>query len=283
MSDIFWDKLGSGLRPVAVELDPPAEGDGAPFLEDARILRDAGADAVTIADSPMGRARADSCLLACKLRRELGVEVLPHMTCRDRNWTAVKALLLGLAIEDLHSVLLVAGDPVPPQDREEVRGVFHFGTPELVRRVSELGREGTFFRIFCALNVNARDFDGQLRHAREKEEAGACGFLTQPVLSQTALDNLKRARETLRGKLLGGIYPVVSHKNACFLDSQVPGISVCEEIRALYEGKDRAEGESLAEEVSVRIAQETAPWTDGTYLMTPFRRVALVSRILRRL
>ncbi|MCC8356616.1 MAG: homocysteine S-methyltransferase family protein, partial [Oscillospiraceae bacterium] len=109
----LWDKLAAGKRVVAVELDPPADDDIAPFLEGVRALRDAGADAVTIADCPIGRPRADSSLLACKVKRELGMEPLPHMTCRDRNMNATKALLLGLSMEDVHNVLLVTGDPIP--------------------------------------------------------------------------------------------------------------------------------------------------------------------------
>ena len=64
----------------------------------------------------------------------------------------------------------------------------------------------------------------QLRLAREKEDCGIRGFLTQPVLSREALDNLKRAREVLKGRLLGGIFPVVSYRNACFLNNEVAGI-----------------------------------------------------------
>lgn len=35
--------------------------------------------------------------------------------------------------------------------------------------------------------------------------------------------------------------------------------------------------------IFLRIAGEIAPYTDGLYLMTPFRRVALMTRILGRL
>ena len=47
----------------------------------------------------------------------------------------------------------------------------------------------------------------ELRRAQEKEACGVSGFLTQPVLSAEALDNLKLAHKTLRGKILGGIFP----------------------------------------------------------------------------
>ena len=95
-----------------------------------------------------------------------------------------------------------------------------------------------------------------------------------------ALENLKRAHSTLHGKLLGGIFPVVSHRNACFLNNEISGIRVCDEILSLYEGLERDEAEELAVTVSAAIAGEIAPYTDGLYLMTPFRRVALMERII---
>lgn len=278
----LWTKLNSGRRVIAVELDPPVNDDVAPFLDGVRALRDAGADAVTIADCPVGRPRADSSLLACKIRRELGVEPLPHMTCRDRNLNATKALLLGLSMEGVHNVLLVTGDPIPSEDRDEVKSVFNFNSRKLAQYVSGLNEQvlSTPFQMFGALNLNAVNFSIELKRACEKENYGVSGFLTQPVLSGEALENLKLARATLKGKLLGGIYPVVSHRNACFLNNEIAGIRVCDEIVQLYEGKDRDAAEDLAVTISARIAAEVAPYADGLYLMTPFRRVNLMERII---
>ncbi|MEM5781331.1 MAG: methylenetetrahydrofolate reductase, partial [Lawsonibacter sp.] len=224
----LWDKLERGERVVAVELDPPPDDDISFFLEGVRSLRAAGADAVTIADCPIGRPRADSSLLSCKIRRELGMEPLPHLTCRDRNLNATKALLLGLSAEGVHNVLLVTGDPIPTEERSEVKSVFNFNSRKLARYVAGLNEKtlATPFRIFGALNVNARNFEVQLRLAGEKEENGVSGFLTQPVLSPEALENLKLARSTLKGKILGGIFPVVSHRNACFLNTDISGMHV---------------------------------------------------------
>ena len=279
------EKLDSGKRVIAVELDPPANDDVRGFLDGVRVLREAGADAVTIADCPVGRPRADSSLLACKIRREIGVEPIPHMTCRDRNLNATKALLLGLSMEGVHNVLLVTGDPIPTEDRDEVRSVFNFNSRKLIRYVRGLGETtlSTPFLIFGALNVNAVNFDVQLKLAQEKEEAGVYGFLTQPVHSPKALDNLKRAKDTLDGKILGGIFPVISHKNALFLNNEVTGVSIPEEMVARYEGKDKDAAEEIAVETSLKIAAQMKDCTDGYYLMTPFRRVALMKRIMEQL
>ncbi|MGM9671817.1 MAG: bifunctional homocysteine S-methyltransferase/methylenetetrahydrofolate reductase [Oscillospiraceae bacterium] len=281
----FWDKLSAGKRVIAVEFDPPVDDNVGYFLDAVKTLRDCGADAVTLADCPIGRPRADSSLLACKVKRELGMEPLPHMTCRDRNLNATKALLLGLSMEGVHNVLLVTGDPIPTEERDEVKSVFNFNSRKLARYVTSLNSTALTspFRVFGALDLNARNFDIELRRAQEKEENGVVGFLTQPVLSAEALENLKRARETLQGKLLGGIFPVVSHRNACFLNNEISGMRVCDEIIDLYAGKDRDEAEALAVTISTRVAQEITPYTDGLYIMTPFRRVELIKKIIEAL
>lgn len=278
------EKLNAGKHVIAVELDPPADDQLEPFLQGVQALHDAGADAITIADCPIGRPRADSSLLACKVKRELGVEPLPHMTCRDRNLNATKALLLGLSMEGVHNVLLVTGDPIPSENRDEVKTVFNFNSRKLARYVKDLNTQlATPFQIFGALNVNTKNFAMQLKIAKEKEENGVAGFLTQPVLSAKALENLKLARQELKGKILGGIFPVVSYRNACFLNNEISGMRVCDEIIALYQGKDRQEAEDLAVKISAAIAREIAPYTDGYYLMTPFKRVELMQRIIKEL
>lgn len=284
-SDSLWHAFEQKTYPVFTELDPPANDRIASFMQSVGRYKEAGADVITIADCPIGRPRADSSLLACKVKRETGMNVLPHMTCRDRNLNAAKALLMGLAIEDVHNVLLVTGDPLPADLKEEVRSVFSFNSRKLARFVSQINEESLSapIRTFGALNINARNFDVQLRLAREKEENGMAGFLTQPVLSEQGLENLKRARKELNGKILGGLFPIVSWKNGQFLKNEISGMDVADEILVLYEGKNREEGEETAKKVTLAIAEEMKDYVDGFYVMTPFQRVDLVSSIVSSL
>lgn len=283
--NVLAEKLGSGKRVIAVELDPPTDDRAQSFLQGVAELKEAGVDAITVSDCPIGRPRADSSLLACKIKRELEIEPLPHLTCRDRNLNATKALLLGLSMEDIHNVLLVTGDPIPTEYRDEVKGVFNFNSQKLIRYVADLNAHSlrTPFCIYAALNLNAPNFEVQLRHAVQKEESGVRCFLTQPILSEEAFANLKRARETLGAKILGGIFPLVSYKNACFLSNEMSGMRISEEILSLYRDKDRAAAETVAVDLSVRVARRIEPYTDGLYLMTPFRRIALIKEILSEL
>ena len=97
--DAFLRKLNAGEKVIAIELDSPRNADLTGYLEGAKKLQAAGADLLTIADCPIAQARMDSSLVACRVHRELGLCTLPHMTCRDRNLNATKALLLGLYAE----------------------------------------------------------------------------------------------------------------------------------------------------------------------------------------
>ena len=250
--DSFLRKLNAGEKVIAIELDSPRNADLTGYLEGAKKLQAAGADLLTIADCPIAQARMDSSLVACRVHRELGLCTLPHITCRDRNLNATKALLLGLYIVSL------AGE----------------------------GREMPGpMTVFGALNLNARNFDVELRRAKEKLENGMSGFLTQPVLSAQAVENLKKSRETLGAdaKILAGIMPVVSQRNAIFMENEINGIHVEDWIIEKFAGLDRAQGEELGLAISLEMAKAALPYADGLYLMTPFNRVALMERLIGRL
>ena len=287
--DAFLRKLNAGKKVIAIELDSPKDADLTNYLAGAKRLQAAGADLLTIADCPIARARMDSSLVACRVHRELGLCTLPHMTCRDRNLNATKALLLGLYAEGVREVLAITGDPIPTAERDEVKNVYQFNSRKLAQYIVSLAGEGrempSPMTVFGALNLNARNFEVELRRAGEKLENGMSGFLTQPVLSEQAVENLRRTRETLgeRAKILAGIMPVVSQRNAIFMENEVNGIHVAEEIMEAFAGLDREQGEALGLEISLKMAREALPYADGFYLMTPFNRVALMERLIARL
>ena len=287
--DAFLRKLNAGKKVIAIELDSPKDADLTNYLAGAKRLQAAGADLLTIADCPIARARMDSSLVACRVHRELGLCTLPHMTCRDRNLNATKALLLGLYAEGVREVLAITGDPIPTAERDEVKNVYQFNSRKLAQYIVSLAGEGrempSPMTVFGALNLNARNFDVELRRAGEKLENGMSGFLTQPVLSEQAVENLRRTRETLgeRAKILAGIMPVVSQRNAIFMENEVNGIHVAEDIMEAFAGLDREQGEALGLEISLKMAREALPYADGFYLMTPFNRVALMERLIARL
>ncbi len=280
----FFEALKAGKIPIAVELDPPDTGNADKFIAGARELQAAGVHAITIADNPIARARMDAAMLSGRVQRSLGLESIPHMTCRDRNLNAIKSILLGLSAEGIHNMITITGDPIPTAERDEVKSVYQFNSRKLSAFIKSLGERGDVvpFHVFGALNVNAKHFPSQLGLAKKKLEAGMTGFFTQPVLSARAKENLRAARDTLPGAfILGGIMPVVSERNARFMESEITGIHVEERIINAYHGLDREEAEELAVKLSLEIAKDIGPYIDGYYIITPFARTALVARIVQ--
>lgn len=278
-------KLKSGKKVIAVEFDSPKNADVSKFMEAAAQLQQSGIDAMTIADCPIAVARMDSTLLACKVKRELDLDIIPHMTCRDRNTNATKALLLGAHAEGVRNVLFITGDPIPTAQRDEVKQVYQFNSRKMMGYVNSLNDElfaEAPMAMFGALNVNAVNFDVELKRAQQKMQEGCIGFLTQPVMTEESMENIRLARKTLEGAyILGGIIPVVSERNARFMNEEINGITIPQEMIDAYVGADRKEGERLGITFSCRIAEKIAPFVDGFYFMTPFGRVSLISQIIQ--
>lgn len=281
----FYQKLVAGEKPIAVEFDSPMDTQISAYLEGAKKLKQSGVDMITIADCPVARARMDSSLLACKLRRELDIPVMPHMTCRDRNINATRALLLGCAMEEITDVLVVTGDPIPTAQRKEVKAVFEFNSRLLTSHIKALNHSvfPAPFYLYAALNLNATNIESQLAVAKKKIECGTVAFFTQPVLSQQGFENLKRAKEVLSVPLVVGILPIVSHRNATFINNEIPGITVCEEIVERYLDKEKDECTQEAIYISTEIAKSISPYLDGYYLITPFTRVDVMVEIIKNI
>ena len=269
---------------LAVEIDPPSHTDIRFFMESAARMQSLGVDAITIADNPFAQAHADSAIIACKLARETGMRVIPHLTCRDKNLNALKSTLLGLSIEGIDTVLAVTGDPVKEEDRLRIRSLAGFNSLDFARMITEWNQTefSLPFTIGGALNVNARNFAAELDRALRKTEAGVGVFFTQPIIGEEAILNLQRAREALprSTNLLGGILPVASYRNALFMNENLNGITVSKEITELYQEAPKERADELAVSVSLDIMEKISPTVDGYYLITPFKRIDIIESII---
>lgn len=274
---------GYGTKKIAVELDSPMDAKAERFFNAAKMLGEREIDWLTIADCPVARARVDSSMLAVSLKCRYGINVMPHLTCRDRNLNATKALLLGLGIEGIKQVLVVTGDPIAAEDRSKVKGVFNFNSEKLIAFIRDLNRDALNdnpIEAAAALNVNAVHFGAELERAKRKEAAGAVRFFTQPLFTEESYRNLEHARKELSAELFGGIMPLISHRNACFVNNEISGINIPAQIVSRYEGLSRDEAEMLAVELSVQTARQIANLVDGFYLITPFQRAGLICKVI---
>lgn len=280
----FLEKLKAKEFPIVVEYDPPADLNIRRYMENVRYLRELGVDGITLADCPVARARIDASIMGVKIKRETGVEPIIHMTCRDRNINATKALLLGLAMEEIQNILLVTGDPIPTAERDEVKAVFQLNSVRLASFVQRLNEEVLEkpMNIGAALNINAVNFTAELDKAKRKEEAGVQVFYTQPVLSEIGVNNLSEARKNLQGHIMGGLIPVVSYRNAHFMQSEISGITMEEQVlQSFTEDMTKDEAGRLGVKWTRHFMEKIIPYVDGLYLITPFHRVELIGDILK--
>ncbi|MFP4697414.1 MAG: bifunctional homocysteine S-methyltransferase/methylenetetrahydrofolate reductase [Eubacteriales bacterium] len=285
--NVFYDKLEQGKKVIAVELDPPFGKDIDKVMEGANLLKSSGVDMITIADSPMGKPRADSIIIASKINKEVNIPVMPHICCRDKNIIAMRSQLLGAYIEGIRNLLLVTGDPIPSGDRNEIKSVFNMNSIQLMQMVKEMNIEhfsdDTIF-YGGALNLNRPQIDKEIERIKKKIEAGATYFLTQPIYEEEGLNRLKYIKEKLDVKILGGILPLVNIRNARFIQNEILGILIPDSIIERFdENMSREESEEIGIEIAVEIALKMGEYVDGYYYMIPFNRIHMIDKIMKRI
>lgn len=279
----FYELFGSGKKVIAVELDPPYDANTDKIMECAHRLKTIGADILTFADSPMGRSRADSVLMSAKIAEETGMKVMPHICCRDRNLISIRSVLLGAYIHNIRNLLIVTGDPVPGENRLSTTGVFDHNSIQLMQYVKEMNVEhfmGEPFVYGGALNQGRGMVDKIVERMKRKIDAGAKYFLTQPIYSKEDVERIRCIKEKVDTKILCGIMPLVSYRNACFIKNEITGINVPDEVVARYHpDMSREEAEEVGAGLAIEMMELLDPVSDGYYFMLPFNRVSLMDKI----
>ena len=108
--------------------------------------------------------------------------------------------------------------------------------------------------------------------------------MTQPIYSDEEVEKLARMKRELDTKILCGIMPLVSYRNATFIKNEMPGIHVPDEIVEQYRpDMSRAEAEAVAVDISLAVIDKLKDIADGFYFMTPFNRVELICRIIDKM
>ena len=269
--------------PIAVDLTPPQDSNSTKFLASAKSLKDYSVDFITIPDSPLGRVRADSITMAAKVSIDTGMNVIPHICCRDKNILALKSSILAGHIAGLRNILAITGDPVPQEARSETTSVFNMNSIRLLKLIHEMN--STFFeespyKVYCALNPNVPNKEAELRRMLQKAETGPVTFVTQPIFDNDGLDFIKEAKKRTNSKIFAGIIPIVSYKNAMFLNNEMPGIHIPQKyVESFYPEMDRENAEETGITIALGIANLVLPYCDGYYLTTPFNRVDMVGKI----
>lgn len=284
----FLNKISNGEFVIAAELDPPFDANIENVINGAKMCKDIGIDLITVADSPRALARVDSLMVAAKIKREVGIDVLPHICCRDKNSNAIRSGLLAAHIEGIRNVLAVTGDPIAEEDRLNTKSVFNLNSFRLIELIDNMNSnvfEEEKISIGGALNLNVKNKSNEIERMIKKQNKGAYFFLTQPIFDEEVIEYLiEFKKENKDVKILAGIMPLVSYRNAMFLHNEVPGIFIPEIcIKKFTRDMTKEEGYETGIEIAVSIANRLKPYVDGFYFITPFNRVEIIKRVIEKI
>jgi homocysteine S-methyltransferase len=258
-----------------------------------KLLQEAGADAVTIGDSPLATMRMNGFMLASLVARECDIELVCHLACRDRNQIGTQGLLLSADAAGIRNVLAITGDPSKLGDYPDASSVYDFNSFKLCELISRLNAGTTLsgqalsrptsFTIGVAYNPNVRNIDVEAKRLARKVERGAQFVMTQAVFDAATLKRAVDAARPLGVPIFAGVYPLVSHRNAEYLHNEFPGMTICQEVRdrmaAASPDKARmaAEGMKIAKE----LLDAYLDIADGIYLIPPFNRAATACELIQ--
>ena len=288
------ERIERGEFVVTVELSPPRGFDVSETLDKLRGVV-GSVSAVNVADSPRAQGRMSALATGSLVQSRLGVEAVMHMAIRHRNLLALHSDLLGAHAMGLRNVFTVMGDVPLTGDYPYATAVSDVTASGLIRLMAgfnegvdangrEIGQPTSFF-IGAALNFNALDLDTELRVLERKVKAGAHFLLTQPVY---AVEHVERVWSLLGGfplPVIMGVLPLRNARHARFLQNEVPGIVVPEDVMqridlAEYRGDAGGkEGIALSRELLTALSGRIA----GAYFMPPFERFGVVQETMEGL
>jgi methionine synthase I (cobalamin-dependent)/5,10-methylenetetrahydrofolate reductase len=291
----FARRICDGEFVSSIEITPPRGSDPTKILEKVQLLKDAGVDAVNVPDGPRAAARMGAAALAIIIEQQVGIEAVLHYCCRDRNMLGMMSDLLGLYGVGLRNILVITGDPPKMGDYPDSTAVFDVDAIGLTNIVYGLNhgydpghnplKDATGWHIGVGVNPGAIDMEREMSRYDWKIKAGAEYAITQPVFD---LDQLKAFLDRAAAldkqiPVIAGVWPLVSYRNAEFMNNEVPGVVVPEPImqrmaKAQEGGKEAALQEGLT--IAQEMAREIKDLVQGIQVSAPFGRVKFAIDVL---
>jgi methionine synthase I (cobalamin-dependent)/5,10-methylenetetrahydrofolate reductase len=289
-------KLAAGEFVTTIEITPPKGADPEAMVKSVHTIRAAGVDAVNVPDGPRAQNRMGAIAVSVLLQQRVGIETVLHYCCRDRNLLGMHSDLLGCAALGLHNLLIITGDPPKMGPYPEATAVFDIDSIGLTNMVNLMNRgldlggnpfgAPTCFTIGVGVNPGHLDLEYELRRLDWKVKAGAEYAITQPVFDVRQLEHFLNRIEPMNLPVVAGIWPLLSYRNAQFMNNEVPGVSVPDDVMermriASEKSKEHGlrEGVTIARETLERVRQRVA----GVQVSAPLGRVDLALQVFEGL
>lgn len=263
----------SGKFVVTSEVGPPKGTDVSEMMEGVEQLR-GRVDAINVTDLQSSMMRLGS-LAACHLLKEKGFEPVFQITCRDRNRLALQSDLLSASALGIENVLCLTGDHTTLGDHPEAQPVYDLDSVNLICAVKKLmsgvDMEGhelegvPKFSVGAVVNPGTELLEMQILKMEKKVNAGAEFFQTQGIFEADKFEKFIKATEHLKVPIMAGIILLKSAGMARFMNSNIAGVFVPDEII-----KEMAKAKSKSKTcvaIAGRIIQEVKDTCSGIHLM----------------
>jgi 5,10-methylenetetrahydrofolate reductase len=273
----FHEALEAKKFVVTAEVGPPKGVDIEEMIHNIDLLKDK-VDGLNVTDNQSSVMRIGS-LPVCKLIEEAGGEPILQMTCRDRNRIALQSELLGAYILGVRNVLCLTGDYVTVGDHSGAKPVFDIDSVLLLKMIRGM-EEGVDFAgnelkgspNFCAgaiVTPEANPREPQLMKFEKKIRAGAEFIQTQAIYDLENFKAFMKDAKKHKVKILAGIVLLASAGMARFMNANVPGIFVPQDLIDELAGAPKGKAVETGIEIAGRMikALKDDEVCDGVHVM----------------
>jgi methylenetetrahydrofolate reductase (NADPH) len=207
------DCFGSSRPVFSFEFFPPKTDEGVRNLfATVQELAKLRPSFVSVTYGAGGSTRALTVDLVARIKQEIGLEAMAHLTCVGHSATELAGILDELESQGIENVLPLRGDP-PRGETEFVRPADGFGyAQELVRFIKPRYDFCLAGACYPEGHVEAVSKKDDLQHLREKAESGVDFLITQLFFDPADYFRfVERARARgIKQPIVPGIMPVTN-------------------------------------------------------------------------
>ena len=268
-------ELETGRFVVTGEIGPPKGVNLDKCLHDAEMLR-GYVTAINVTDLQSAVLRIGSLAVSTRLI-ERGLEPVFQLTCRDRNRLALQSELLSAWALGVENVLCLTGDHPVLGDHTEAKPVYDLDSVQLLKAAStlnqghdmaghELVSEPNFF-LGAVVTPAAEPVEPQIIKMKKKIEAGARFFQTQAIYEPGKFEQFMSKVQDFKIPVIAGIVILKSAAMAKFMNANIAGINVPEDIIREMEETAKDDRKKKAVEISARVIRQLKPFCQGIHIM----------------
>jgi methylenetetrahydrofolate reductase (NADPH) len=273
---------------VTSETAPPKGTDMSQMIESAKPLI-GKVDAINVTDLQSAVMRAGS-LVGCYMLKQIGIDPVFQITCRDRNRLALQSELLSAYALGIKNVLALTGDHPLSGDHPQAKPVFDLDSVQLVQVAKTLtqGKDMAGNKLFgvpdfclgAAVNPCADPIELELIKMKKKIDSGVEFFQTQAIFDIKRFEFFMKKVSKYNIPIIAGIVLLKSAKMAVYMNDNIAGIYVPDQlIKQIGQAAD-AQQESI--EIAAGLIRGLKDICQGVHIM-PIGWERLVPEVIRKL